>query len=97
VKFDCPSCQATIHNKDVKARRKEGFVLQRQCPQCDAWLRLNPKMEAVKNTGLMTQLIIILLNFFSVIPEYKTELSVVGLVGMSLALLIILKAKREIV
>jgi len=54
-------------------------------------------MEAVKNTGLITQLIIILLNFFSVFPEYKTELSVIGIIGMSLALLSILKAKREVV
>lgn len=97
MKFNCPLCQATINNKDVKARRKQGIVLQRQCPQCDAWLRLNLKMEVIKNTGLVTQLIIILLNFFSVFPEYETELSVVGIFGMSLALLIILKAKREVV
>lgn len=97
MKFYCSSCHTTIHNKDVKSRRKEGFALQRQCPHCDAWLRLNPKMEAVKNTGLITQLIIILLNFFSVFPEYKTELSVIGIIGMSLALLSILKAKREVV
>jgi hypothetical protein len=54
-------------------------------------------MEVIKNTGLVTQLITILLNFFSVFPEYENELSVVGIFSMSLALLIILKVKREVV
>jgi len=97
VKFDCPSCQATINNMDVKARRRQGFFQQVQCPQCDIWLRMNPKMDAMKMVGLVVLLITSLLNILRIFPNLENELSVAGFVGVSLALFSVLKGKREVV
>ena len=97
MKFDCPSCQATINNMDVKARRRQGLFQNIQCPKCDAWLRMNPKMDALKTGGLVVLLISSILNVSKVIPAFEIELSIAGLIGVSLALFSVLKGKREIV
>jgi hypothetical protein len=97
VKFDCPSCQVTINNMDVKARRRQGLANQIQCPKCDSWLRLNPKIEAIKMAGLSVLLVTSVLNILLVFPEFEHELSIAGIVGVSLALFAFLKGKREVV
>jgi len=82
---------------DVKTRRRQGLINQVQCPKCDSWLRLNPKTEAIKMVGLTALLVTSLLNIFLVFPKYEHELSIVGIVGVSLALFAFLKGKRSVV
>ncbi len=82
---------------DVKARRRQGLFQNIQCPKCDTWLRMNPKMDALKTGGLVVLLISSILNVSKVIPAFEIELSIAGLIGVSLALFSVLKGKREVV
>lgn len=97
MKFDCPSCQATINNMDVKARRRQGLFQNIQCPKCDTWLRMNPKMDVIKVAGLTVLLVTSLLNILRIFPNLENEFSIAGVVGVSLALFSVLKGKREVV
>lgn len=97
MKFDCPSCQATINNMDVKDRRRQGLFQQIQCPQCASWLRMNPIMDAIKIAGLVMLLVTSLLNILRIFPAIELELSIAGFVGVSLALIAVLIGKREVI
>ena len=97
MKFDCPSCQATINNMDVKDRRRQGLFQQIQCPHCESWLRMNPTMDAIKMIGLVMLLVTSLLNILRVFPAIELELSIAGFVGVSLALISVLIGKREVI
>jgi len=95
MKFDCPACQKNINNMDIKERRRKGIFKQAQCPECNAWLRMNPMMESIKTVGLLVLLVASLLNIFKVMPALGTELSIAGVIGVSLALFVTLTAKME--
>jgi hypothetical protein len=95
MKIDCPACQASINNMDIKERRRSGLFKQAKCPKCNAWLRMNPVMESIKTTGLLLLLVSSLLNVFRVIPALEIQLSIAGLVGVSLALIATLTSKME--
>ena len=56
---------------------------------------MNPMMESVKTVGLLVLLVASLLNIFKVMPALGTELSIAGVIGVSLALFVTLTAKME--
>jgi hypothetical protein len=95
MKIDCPTCQASINNMDIKERRRSGLFKHAKCPKCNAWLRMNPVMESIKTTGLLLLLVSSLLNIFRVIPSLEIQLSIAGVIGVSLALIATLTAKME--
>jgi endogenous inhibitor of DNA gyrase (YacG/DUF329 family) len=89
--FNCPSCQSSVNNKEVIGRRREGLVTEKQCPACGAWLRLNPKMEILKNSGLIILLITSILNIALLFPEKQIIFSIMGILGAGVALFVVLK------
>jgi hypothetical protein len=95
MKIDCPACQTSINNMDIKERRRSGLFKQAKCPKCNAWLRMNPVMEGIKTAGLLLLLVSSLLNVFRVIPSLEIQLSIAGVIGVSLALIATLTAKME--
>ncbi|MFT6190541.1 MAG: hypothetical protein ACJAZ6_002381 [Oleispira sp.] len=95
MKFDCPACQKNINNMDIKERRRKGIFKQAQCPECNAWLRMNPMMESIKTAGLLVLLVSSLLNVFRVMPALEAQLSIAAIIGVSLALIVTLTAKME--
>ncbi|MGK0248443.1 MAG: hypothetical protein ACI910_001174 [Oleispira sp.] len=95
MKIDCPACQASINNMDIKERRRSGLFKQAKCPKCNAWLRMNPVMESIKTAGLLVLLVSSLLNVFRVIPALETPLSIAAIIGVSVALIATLTAKME--
>ena len=58
---------------------------------------MNPVMESIKTAGLLVLLISSVLNILKVLPAFEKELSIVGVIGVSLALFAVLKGKQEIV
>ncbi len=96
MKYDCPSCHKDINNMEIKGRRREGLVLKKQCPHCNTWLRLNPIMDALKTGGLIVLLVSSILNISKVMPAFEIELSIAGLIGVSLALFSALTGKLVI-
>ena len=97
MKFNCQSCHKDINNMDIKSRRREGLALKKQCPQCNTWLQLNPKIDALKTIGLTILLTASLLNIFRLFPAFEIELSIVSIAGISLAFFAFLAGKLEIV
>jgi hypothetical protein len=97
MKINCPACQASINNMDIKERRRSGLFRQAQCPECHTWLRMNPVMESIKTTGLLVLLISSVLNILRIFPDFERELSIAGVIGVSFALFAVLKGKQEIV
>lgn len=91
--FNCPSCQSSVSNKEVIGRRRVGLITEKQCPLCGAWLRLKPKIEILKNSGLIIILITSILNIALLFPEKQTVFSIVGILGAGITLFVVLKGE----
>jgi hypothetical protein len=89
----CPSCNTSITYKSFKAIQRHGSNLDKQCPSCDQWMRLNTTAKIVHTAGMLALLAASLLNIVNMFPNLRIEISVLGVIGALCALFITLTGK----
>jgi hypothetical protein len=97
MKIICPSCQVKFLSADIKKFKKNGFHLEKQCPHCQNWFRLETKLMVLKTLGLITLLTASLFNILELSYEHNLLVSSIGFVGIVIALVIILTGKHQVI
>ena len=96
MKTTCPNCQKTMDNSSIKVLRKNGLHLEKQCPHCQNWFRLIPLLMLLKTFGILLLLVGSMLNILTIKPEFSTLFSLIGFVGILVAVIITIKGKQQL-
>ena len=96
MKKTCPNCQQQINTKKISMQQKNGIHLDSQCPSCDTWFRLKFPLAILKMLGILLLLLTSLLNIFTIKSEFSLLFSMVGFIGIFIALLISFFGANEI-
>lgn len=97
MKLTCPNCKTKIATKDIKKVNKNSLFIENQCPSCHAWFCLNKTLTILKIVGISLLLITSLLNIFNIKTEYSLAFSVIGFIGIFIALIITFFGKYDAV
>ena len=89
----CPSCTFKLRTIKAKRQRKGTMGVEFQCPECDVWLRQEPKMEKVKNIGYFIWLPSTLGNLFIEDEPLRMGWTAMALVGCILTLIGVFKGR----
>lgn len=95
MKTTCPHCQTTMDARKIKELRKNGLHLEKQCPHCQHWFRLMPQLMLLKTFGILLLLIGSLLNILEIKSEFSTLFSLIGFIGVLVAVVITFKGKQQ--
>lgn len=97
MKLTCPNCKTIIATKDIKKVNTNSLFIGNQCPSCQAWFCLNKTQTILKISGIFLLLITSLLNIFNIKAEYSLAFSVIGFMGIFVALIITFFGKYDAV
>lgn len=97
MKITCPSCQVRFLSANIKKFKKNGFHLEKQCPHCQNWFRLETKLMILKTLGLIALLTASLFNILELSYEHNLLVSSIGFVGVVVALAITLVGKNQVI
>ena len=65
------------------------------CPHCQHWFRLMPQLMLLKTFGILLLLIGSLLNILEIKNEFSTLFSLIGFIGVLVAVVITFKGKQQ--